>query len=149
MMNTHISSLHNVTSSASALNHLGRGWSFPPAFIKGYGVEMAEGEEDIRQSLSILFSTVPGERMFRCNYGCDIHRWVFEKIDVSVETLIMDTIKQAILYCEPRITVETITIESKDPQEGILWINIHYTVRGTNSRSNMVYPFYFREGTNL
>jgi phage baseplate assembly protein W len=148
-MNTHIASLQTGKSSVSALNHLGRGWAFPPAFIKGYGVEMTEGEEDIKQSLSILFSTVPGERMFCCNYGCDIHRWVFEKIDISVETLIIDAIKQAILYCEPRITVESITIDSKNQQEGILWINIHYTVRFTNSRSNMVYPFYFREGTNL
>ncbi|MDR1679404.1 MAG: GPW/gp25 family protein [Prevotellaceae bacterium] len=149
-MNTNTNISHSILNSQfSTFNYLGKGWSFPPAFIKGYGAEMAAGEEDIRQSLTILFSTVPGERIFRFDYGCDVCRWVFEKMDLSVETLIIDSIKQAILYFEPRIETEKISIESKDPQKGILWINIDYTLRSTNSRSNMVYPFYFKEGTNL
>ncbi|MDR1370036.1 MAG: GPW/gp25 family protein [Dysgonamonadaceae bacterium] len=129
--------------------YLGTGWGFPPTFVKGYGVEMVSEEEDIRQSLIILFSTTPGERIFRFKYGCNIRQWVFEKMNLSVKTLIIDTIRQAILYFEPRIDIEKLDVEIKDPLEGILWINLEYIVRQTNSRSNMVYPFYFKEGTNL
>lgn len=130
-------------------NYLGKGWSFPPAFMKGQGVEMAESEEDIQQSLRILFSTTPGERIFRFDYGCNIRQWVFDEMNLSTKTLIIDAIKQAILYYEPRIEVEKINVEIKDAFEGILWINLDYTVRQTNSRSNIVFPFYFKEGTNL
>lgn len=130
-------------------SYLGTGWNFPPSFIKEYGVEMVSDEEDIRQSLKILFSTTPGERIFRFDYGCNLKQWTFEKMNLSIETLIIDTIRQAILYYEPRIDVEKIGVEIKNPAEGILWINLGYTVRQTNTRSNMVYPFYFKEGTNL
>lgn len=128
---------------------LGTGWAFPPSFIKKTGVEMVSYEEDIRQSLAILFSTISGERISDMEYGSHIHRWVFEKMDLSTKTLIGESIRKSILYFEPRITLEKVEVEIKDPLEGILWINMEYTVRLTNTRSNMVYPFYFREGTNL
>ena len=52
---------------------LGRGWSFPPRFDdRQYTIMMVEEEEDIRQSLRILFSTLPGERLMKPDYGCDL-----------------------------------------------------------------------------
>lgn len=128
---------------------LGTGWAFPPYFTKENGVEMVSREEDIRQSLFILLSTTPGERIFRFDYGCNIRRWVFEDMTLSNETLIIDCISDAVLYYEPRIDVERIWLDTGDMQEGILRISIDYRIRETNSRSNMVYPYYFMEGTNL
>lgn len=128
---------------------LGTGWAFPPRFTKEYGVEMVSQEEDIAQSLIILLSTTPGERLFRFDYGCNIRQWVFEEMNLSNETLIIESIEQAILFFEPRIDVEHIALDTKDELEGILWIMIDYRIRETNSRSNMVYPYYFKEGTNI
>lgn len=125
------------------------GWAFPPHFTKENGVEMVSREEDIRQSLFILLSTTPGERIFRFDYGCNIRRWVFEDMTLSNETLIIDCISDAVLYYEPRIDVERIWLDTGDMQEGILRISMDYRIRETNSRSNMVYPYYFMEGTNL
>lgn len=130
-------------------SYLGIGWAFPPSFVSGFGAEMASSEEDIRQSLEILFSTTPGERIFNTEYGCPIRQWVFEKMDVSAEAMIADAISRAILYFEPRIDVEKTEVKIKDPLENILWIHVQYRVRQTNSRSNIVYPFYFKEGTNV
>ncbi|MCC8134052.1 MAG: GPW/gp25 family protein [Tannerellaceae bacterium] len=128
---------------------IGTGWAFPPRFIQGIGVEMVSQEEDIEQSLTILLSTIPGERLYRFKYGCNIRRWVFEEMNLSNETLMIESIEEAILYNEPRIDVEQIRFDTKDEAEGILWITIHYRIRETNTRSNMVYPYYFKEGTNL
>ncbi|MDR2084116.1 MAG: GPW/gp25 family protein [Bacteroidales bacterium] len=139
----------NSTPSPLNSQFLGIGWAFPPAFIKNTGVETVSYEEDIRQSLAILFTTIPGERISDMEYGSHIHRWAFEKMDLSTKTLINESIRKSILYFEPRITLEKVEVEIKDPLEGILWINMEYTVRLTNTRSNMVYPFYFQEGTNL
>ena len=33
--------------------------------------------------------------------------------------------------------------------EGVLRLHINFTIRETNTRSNIVYPFYFREGTSV
>lgn len=110
---------------------------------------MASEEEDIRQSLAILFSTTPGERLMHFDYGCNIRQWTFAQMTLSEKTMITETIKQAVLYFEPRIKVIKITVETKEQLEGILWIELEYMVRQTNSRNNMVFPFYFMEGTNL
>ena len=133
----------------SEKSFLGTGWAFPPRFVKDKGVEMISFEEDIRQSLIILLSTTPGERMFRFDYGCNIRRWVFEEMTLSNETLIIDCISDAILYYEPRIDVERISLDTRDVLDGTLLINIDYRIRQTNSRSNIVYPYYIKEGTNL
>lgn len=128
--------------------YLGTGWGFPVRFNQR-GVHLVSDEEDIWESLRILFSTIPGERVFRYNYGCPIDKWVFSKIDLSERTMIIDIIEQAIREGEPRIITEAVEVEIRDAMEGILWIKIDFTIRQTNSRSSMVYPFYFLEGTQL
>ncbi len=124
---------------------LGIGWEFPPSF-DNLGIKLSEREEDIKESLRILLTTTKGERVFRPEYGCNIRRWVFSKMNRSEKTLIIDTIKQAITKGEPRVTVTNIDIEIREEQDGILWIQIEYLINATNSPDNMVFPFYFREG---
>ena len=128
--------------------YLGTGWGFPVRFNQR-GVHLVSDEEDIWESLRILFSTFPGERVFRYNYGCPFDKWVFSKIDLSERTMIIDIIEQAIREGEPRITTDSVEVEIRDAMEGILWIKVEFTIRQTNSRSSMVYPFYFLEGTQL
>lgn len=126
---------------------LGTGWGFPPEFDKGSrGVCMVSEEEDIRESLRILFSTLPGERVMHPTYGCNLKSAVFENINQSVFTEIKDMLERAILFFEPRILLDSIDLDTGDILEGRVKIQLQYTVRKTNSRINMVYPFYFREG---
>jgi phage baseplate assembly protein W len=58
-------------------------------------------------------------------------------------------IERAILFFEPRITLDRIVVCSEEMAQGLIEIELTYTIRTTNTRSNMVYPFYFLEGTNL
>ena len=58
-------------------------------------------------------------------------------------------IEKAILFYEPRITLENIDITFENPNDGILHIHLDYTIRKTNTRTNMVFPYYLIEGTNL
>ncbi len=131
---------------------LGTGWAFPPRFGDSAGsgsTQMVAAEADIRESLGIILSTVPGERIMQPTFGCGIKAYVFEEISESVMTEMRDAIDRAILFFEPRVTVERIEIDASNAMEGRVDVLIDYTVRGTNTRSNMVYPFYFLEGTNV
>lgn len=123
---------------------IGIGWEFPPTFDLT-GVKLVESNNDIHESLKILLSTVKGERIFRPEYGCNIQQWVFSKMTLSERTLIIDTIKKSIKIGEPRITLTNVSVEIKDSNEGILWINIHYVINTTNTPDNIVFPFYFKE----
>ena len=128
---------------------LGSGWSFPPTFEpEGRNVRMLSNVDDIDSSLEILLSTRPGERVLNPTYGCNMDRLVFENLDTSLKTFMADLISTAILYHEPRITVETIDFSSSDELSGVVMIDIGYFVRSTNSRKNFVYPFYKIEGTS-
>ncbi len=132
------------------LPFLGRGWSFPPAFSKHSSrVEMLEQEADIASSLEILLSTVPGERVMLAEFGCNLQELVFENIDTTLKTLMVDKIQSAILYFEPRIDVETVRLDDRLGLEGVVLIEINYRVRATNSRFNFVFPFYKNEGTDI
>nr|WP_236886967.1 GPW/gp25 family protein [Dickeya chrysanthemi] len=108
---------------------------------------MASGDDDIRQSLALLLSTRPGERIMAPEYGCDIQGMVFEDLTLSTLTDIKSRIEQAILFFEPRIRLQAIAIDNPPAPDGTVLIRLDYTLIATNTRSNMVYPFYLREGT--
>jgi len=126
---------------------LGKGWSFPPRFTRD-GVEMVADDDDIRESLLVLLTTAPGERTMRPQYGCGLRKHLFGNLDRGESALLEDTIRQAILFHEPRITVERIGI-ARDPREaGTALIEIDYVVAQTNNRRNLVFPYHIGEATD-
>lgn len=129
---------------------LGIGWKFPPTFDKQTkSIEMISEENDIKESLLILLSTRPGERVMRPEYGCDTKTLMFNTINTTNLNFLASVIEKAIKFYEPRILLDNIDISTKDILDGKLMIDIQYTVRTTNSRNNVVYPYYILEGTNL
>ena len=136
---------------------LGRGWAFPPGFHHtSRGAVMASAEDDIAQSLRILFGTTPGERVMQPTYGCDLKFMVFEELNESTITDIRDAVERAVRFFEVRVTLNAVTVEEGEWQgddrgwsEGVLRIVLDYTVRATNTRNNLVYPLYLREGSGV
>lgn len=122
---------------------LGRGWSFPPHFDRsGGGVAMAADEQDIEESLRILFGTQRGERLFHPKYGLDMNELVFEAMSTTLRTLLEERVKIGVLLYEPRIEPLAVKVFSHEPAAGELHIELDYRVRATNSRYNLVFPFY-------
>ncbi len=106
---------------------------------------MAADEEDIRQSLHILLSTRIGERIMQPKYGCNMEKLLFEPLNTTLQTYMEDLVRTAILYFEPRILLNSVTLDPQ-PNEGMITVTVDFTIRGTNSRYNFVYPFYKEEG---
>lgn len=126
---------------------LGTGWAFPPAFDgRTLKAVMVSDEQDIEDSLRILLSTVPGERVMHPSYGCGLQRMVFENVTESTLTEIRSLIEKAVLFFEARIVLDGIDIGTSELYDGVLRIRLDYTVRSTNTRHNMVYPLYLMEG---
>lgn len=137
---------------------LGQGWAFPIRFNPEFGsVDLVKDEEDIRQSIRIILGTIPGERALFPAFGSNMRDYVFESNDPTHITILKDAIYDALLFFEPRIKIEKIemieeevgTGASLNHQNGIVHIQITYSVIITNTRSNIVYPFHLSEGTNL
>jgi uncharacterized protein len=129
---------------------LGRGWSFPPTFdSEGARLRMLEEEQDIASSLHILLSTARGERVMLPQYGCNLDELVFEGLDTRIKTLVKDKVESAILYHEPRIAIDAVTVDDSGQLEGVVLIEVAYTVKSSNSRFNFVFPYYVNEGTDI
>ena len=125
---------------------LGNGWAFPPTFAAGGAdVKMVSGEEDIHQSLIVLLATQPGERVMHEQFGCDLNSLHFEEADQSLVNSVTGLVSDAILYHEPRIKLDRLDVSLAESRQGVLLITIDYTIRSTNSRYNLVYPFYLNE----
>lgn len=129
---------------------LGRGWSFPPTFNQSFhGVEMLSQEADIASSLEVLLTTSLGERVMLPEFGCNLNTLMFESLDTRMKTLMADNIESAILYHESRIVLEKVQLNDSNQNEGVVWIEIVYRVKSTNSRFNFVFPFYKLEGIDI
>jgi uncharacterized protein len=127
---------------------LGTGWAFPPTFDKGAGgVQLVSAETDILESLRILLSTSLGERVMQPTYGCNLEGYIFEPLSPSMNSSIKEQIRTSILYHEPRILLNSLDLSLDQQLEGCVNLTVDYTVISTNSRFNIVYPFYFQEGT--
>ncbi len=129
-------------------NFLGRGWTFPPSFIKEKGgVEMVSDVKDITQSIKIILSTRKGERLTNPYFGCAMHDYLFEPINEITRNMISDAIRNALIEYEPRIIIEDIKLDFSEQLEGIVSVELHFVVRKINTRHNIVFPFYKIEGS--
>lgn len=130
-------------STDDGAGFLGTGWAFPPTFGVGGGtVAMVSDEEDIHQSLHILFATRPGERPMHEDYGCALDDLMFETIDHDLIGRTARLVEGAVRRHEPRIEVLGVDVGTgDDARAGVLLVRLDYRVRATHTRFNMVFPY--------
>jgi phage baseplate assembly protein W len=122
---------------------LGLGWNFPVGLDDGGQVELApDGEQGIRQSIWTILATSPGERVMRPDFGCGLHDLVFGVNNAATATAVTRAVREALATWEPRIDVLDVYAAPDPSRPDVLVIEINYQVRATNSRFNLVYPFY-------
>jgi phage baseplate assembly protein W len=127
------------------MEFLGVGWKYPVQLDQGE-IALSRYEEDIREAIWIILGTAPGERVMRPDFGCGIHEYVFAPSNTRTTALVRFQVREALIRWEPRIDLEEVQVwtDAKDPS--LLLISIDYRVRATDSRFNLVYPFYLRRG---
>ena len=125
---------------------LGLGWNFPIGQNASHQIALtADGEESVRQSIWTILSTSPGERVMRPDFGCGINDLVFAVNNAATATAVTRAVREALATWEPRIDVLDVYAAPDPTQTNVLNIEINYQVRSTNSRFNLVYPFYLEQ----
>ncbi len=131
-----------------ANEYLGTGWKFPVELDDDELVYSKE-EQKVRESLLVILGTARGERVMRPDFGSRLHELVFAPISSSTKSLAASYVNEALVTWEPRVEVLQVNVTAEDATSGTLLIDIEYRVRATNSRFNLVYPFYLKEGSNV
>jgi uncharacterized protein len=125
-------------------------------------LEMIDGDEAIRQSLLMLLSTSPGERVMRPEYGCNLRRLVFSPNDDTTAGLAIHYVRQAVERWEPRVDIVAIDavrgdtlIAARDTRGGdggpdaaatagapedSLVVMLDYRVRATRRAGSLAFP---------
>jgi phage baseplate assembly protein W len=121
---------------------LGRGWRFPIGVDRDGRIAGESEDEKVRQAIVMILRTAPGERMMRPDFGCGIHDLVFESLSDELVGRVRTEVTQALATWEPRADVLRVQVQPDREIATRLLIEIEYRVRSTNSRFNLVFPFY-------
>jgi phage baseplate assembly protein W len=103
------------------------------------GIEMAVDRSAVRQSVLLLLSTRPGERVMRPEYGCDLHRLIFLPNDNTSAGLAIHYVRQALERWEPRIYQIRVNAGRNPDVESRLDIEVQYRVRATQRPERVAY----------
>lgn len=131
-------------------DYIGSGWAFPPSFDRrSRSARTVAGDADILESLTILFRTELNERVLFPDYGSALESLLFSNLDDTTLGELEEMVRRTIRDHEPRIWVEEVTTSRAASDRARVDIRVQFTVRHTNSRASMVFPFYLSEGTQL
>jgi phage baseplate assembly protein W len=125
---------------------LGVGWKNPVKCETQGEIVLSRYEEDVQEAIWIILSTAPGERLMRPDFGCGIHEFVFAPNNTRTAGLVRFQVEEALTRWEPRIELQQVHVQADPRDPAVLLITIDYRVRATDSRYNLVYPFYLARG---
>jgi phage baseplate assembly protein W len=121
---------------------LGKGMKFPPQINPATGrfVTVSE-EESVKQSIYLILMTQVTERPLRPEFGSSILSYTFMDKSIGKLNMVSRTLREQIVSQEPRISDVQVGIDMGE-RSGVLIFNIDYTIAATNTRDNLVFPFY-------
>lgn len=102
------------------------------------GIAQARGAEKIRDSITLILGTFPGERLMRPDFGCQLKALVFSPNDRATASLASFYVEEALSRWEPRIAVVRVAVENLSPVTGpALQIEVDYRIRTFNDLQQM------------
>ena len=111
---------------------LGRGWAFPFHFDRADGrVALSEYEENIRQNITIILGTRPGERQMLPEFGCRIHQLLFAPSTSNTATMAGHYVEEALRRWERRI--EVVSTDTTPDPTGAIRVEVVYKVISTGA----------------
>lgn len=121
---------------------LGAGMKFPPQIDPGTGrFAVSAREQSVRESVYLILMTSRGERWLEPNFGSQMASYAFMDTSPTMLRMLSDDLRDLLLTQEPRISDVDVEID-QETKNGCLLVSIQYTVAATNSRDNLVFPFY-------
>lgn len=121
---------------------LGKGMKFPPQINNASGrFVVSSGTIGIKESIYIILMTQKSERFTRPEFGSRILSYTFMDTSVTRLNMLGRELRETILEQEPRVDEVEVQVDSRQ-EAGCLIISIDYYVASSNTRENLVFPFY-------
>ena len=116
--------------------------SFPPRVGPDGRIAWSEGEANVRESIRIILLTERHERLRLPDFGGSLNRFLFEPNTVTTRHLIQDRITKELEKWEPRVKVESVTVDQddNDRQGAVATITYQLVVTGVRERVSLRVP---------
>lgn len=124
---------------------LGIGLSFPLRVENGK-IAWSRYEDSIKESIMLILNTAKGERIMRPDFGCGLHELVYSINNTTTASIALFHVEEALKKWEPRIELIKVDVNADAKDGDRLIISIEYRIISTNTRHNLVYPFYLGRG---
>jgi uncharacterized protein len=125
---------------------IGSGWAFPPQVDLQGGLALTNDRNELTQSIWIILSTAPGQRVMRATFGCRLHDLVFAPNNSQTAAQARRYVEEALGMWEPRINLLRVEAFPDPLETSRLMIEIDYEVKITHDVRSLVYPFYLIPG---
>jgi len=125
-----------------SIDFVGTGWRFPLETDPQGGFALAGGTDKLEQAMRLILTTYPGERPMRPEFGSRLRDYVFGPASMEHAADLSHEVHQALVRWEPRIEVDRVETYASPTDLAMLYIDIEYTVKATNDKRNLVFPFY-------
>lgn len=114
----------------------GRSLSFPPRIGPDGRLTWSDGDANVRESIQLILMTEPNERLRLPQFGAGLGRFLFEPNTVSTRELIRRQIEDALAAWEPRIQIETVSVDAHptDPYTAVALIQYRLVATQTRER---------------
>jgi phage baseplate assembly protein W len=114
-------------------NIYGQGISFPPRLGPDGRMAWSDGPDNIREAMMVILLTEPGERIMLPDFGGKLRSFLFEPNTVATRRLIQDDIQKALQIWEPRITVQSISVDADSNDARAAIATIQYQLVATQT----------------
>jgi phage baseplate assembly protein W len=102
-------------------------------------IDTVEGADSVRQSIMLLLSTKPGERVMRPEYGCPLHRLMFAGNNTTTAGLAIHYVRSAIERWEPRVEIVHLDAGQNEHRPEMLDIFLEYRIGATQQRDRLTF----------
>ena len=121
---------------------IGAGWAFPLGVDARGGIALARREQEIEQAMRLILATYPGERPMRPEFGSRLRDYIFRSATVDSAAELSHEVHHALQRWEPRVDIEFVDVTIDPWERNKLYIDVHYQVKASNDKRNLVFPFY-------
>lgn len=124
------------------MNPFGKSVAFPPRVGADGRMHWSEGETNIRESIRIILSTVPGERVQLPDFGAGLTRYLFEPNVPATHARIAQSITAALARSERRVALESVDVaeDPGDAANAVATIGYRLVATGARERTSVTVP---------
>jgi phage baseplate assembly protein W len=115
----------------------GKGMAFPPRVDADGRIAWSAGEPNVHESIRLILSTEPGERLRLPAFGAGLRRFLFEPNTLATHTLIRQAITESLKRWEPRIQLESVDVAADAQDAEVAIATLTYRLVATQAQERL------------